>query len=615
MTLQKEFKKMKELIQEVINLIIKFFKTYDLKDEMLTIPKNVKRLGFKSGLLGFGMTLIALIFSFMLKATNMMIERRLILLGIILFMLYNGQQVVNETFRVFSSSESTKYRQIFDNELILRGSQIIGKTSNKVWKRDAVSNMNQVMSNESVLNTIENYLGNLWEQKVKHPSEVLEIISIISMIIVAILTNTSIPQVVFIPLILVFVLISFISSAYVNLNRNMLFERTKEYDNKHDLIINDLLRVPVIVKNDLDMRVNNLQNTINNSNESNMKFYKKLHWSSLFVTTIEVFSQYGIIIFYLLGVEWSSIDLATITQIAAVLAIVKTALEQVSSFIRVLDSNSKRIAILDKEKEDMYSILEVYHKESSKDSEPKVDNINIEPFSIQYIEESENDKPFTLMSEKPIHINKGEIAILYGASGSGKSTFMKMLTERICTAESSSTEIPSTSRFLFYDEVLEFGSLTIYDELFCCSENPNLEKMQGILENLHLWDEIKRNCVDVWKWMKEKKFKQSLSNGQKQRLIIAKILYWLDDEIDVLALDECTSGLDDKQKSDFANAEKVLEYIVKYANPDKNRIIIISTHQHIDGFIEKLSGEYTFKILQFNNKGGYNLVEERFNTF
>ena len=80
--------KFKNLIQEVINLIIKFFKPYGLSDEMLNIPKSVKRMGFKVGVMDLGMTIIALVFAFMLKATNMMIEHKLILLGIILFMLY-----------------------------------------------------------------------------------------------------------------------------------------------------------------------------------------------------------------------------------------------------------------------------------------------------------------------------------------------------------------------------------------------------------------------------------------------------------------------------------------------------------------------------------------------
>lgn len=601
--------KLKNLIREVVNLIIKFFKPYGLSDEMLSIPNSVKRMGFKVGFMNFGMTVIDLTFAFMLKVTNMMIEYRLILLGIIFFMLYRGQQVVREAFYLFESSESKKFELIFEDEIVFRGSQIIGKTSDKVLKYDNSNNLYKVMSNESVLNTIKNYLQNLWRQRIRHTFDIFEMISVIIMLAVAIATNTSISQVVFIPLIFVFVLISFFSSAYISLNREAYYKKHREYNNEQSLIVNDLLRVPVIVRNDLDMRIEKFQKTVIASNENVTKFHKKMNLSRLFVTTMEAFSQYGIIIFYLLGVEWNSINLSTITEIAAVLLIVETALGQISRIAETLNNHNERLTILEKEEKDMSLILEVFHGESAKITTPKiVDNIRINPFSIQYLEESENDKPFTLVSKKQIHINNGEVVILYGPSGSGKSTFMKMLTERIRVEKS--TEIPSTSRFLFYDEKLKFGSLSIFEELFCCEENPDLTKMQMILKNLHLWCEIKSNCFDVWKWMKEKRFDQSLSNGQKQRLILAKMLYWLNDDIDVLVLDECTSGLDDKSETDSADAERILEYIVRYANSDKKRIIIISTHQNIDGFKCKLAGQFIFRNLQFAKEEEKNLVKE-----
>lgn len=605
----KKQERLNTLIREVINLIIKFFKTYGISDELLTIPKNVKHMGFKVGFINLGTTVIALVFAFMLKVTNMMIERRLILLGIILFMLYRGQQVVKEAFHLFESSENKKFELIFEDEIVFRGSQIIGKTSNKVLKYDASNKLYKVMSNESVLNTIKNYLQNMWRQKIQHTFDVFEMISVIIMLTIAILTNTSIDQVVFIPLILIFVLISFFCSAYISLNREAYYKKHREYNNEQSLIINDLLRVSVIVKNDLDMRINKFQKTVIASNENVTKFHKKMNLSRLFVTIMEAFSQYGIIIFYLLGVEWNSITLATITEIAATLIIVETALAQISRIAETLNSHNERLTILEKEEADMSLILDVYHNEAAKISTPKiVDNINIKSFSIQYLEESENDKPFTLVSRKPIHIYNGEVVILYGPSGSGKSTFMKMLTERIRLEKS--IDIPSTSRFLFYDEKLKFGSLSIFEELFCCSETPDLAKMQNILDHLHLWCEIKSNCFDVWKWMKEKQFEQSLSNGQKQRLILAKMLYWLDENIDVMVLDECTSGLDDKTESDSADAERILEYIVRYANSDKRRIVIISTHQNIDGFKQNLASEYTFRNLQFSKEGECNLVRE-----
>lgn len=606
----KKQEKLKKLIQEVLNLIIKFFKPYGLSDKMLNIPESVKRMGFKVGFMNLGMTIIALIFAFMLKITNMMIEYRLILLGMILFMLYRGQEVVREAFHLYESAERKKFDLIFDDEISFRASQIMAKTANKILKYDSANKFYKIMTNEEVINSIKNYLQNLWYQKIQHKFYILEIISVIIMLFVAILTNTAISQEVFIPLIVVFVIISFFSSAYISLNRGKFYEKHKNYNNEQALIINDLLRVPTIVGKDLDMRINRFKKTIIESNENIKNFHNKMNLSRLLVTILEALGQYGIIVFYLLGVEWNSIDLSTITEITATLLIVETALRQISRMADMMNSHSERVNIIEKEEKDILLILDVYNKESEKirTSKDVVNKICVNPFKIQYLEESNNDKPFILTSRNKIQIESGEIVILYGPSGSGKSTFMKMLTERIRIEKS--TEIPSTSRFLFYDEKLKFGSLSIFDELFCCEKNPDLTKMQKILENLHLWSEIKSNCFDVWRWMKEKRFEQSLSNGQRQRLILAKMLYWLNDEIDVLVLDECTSGLDDKAESDSADAERILEYIVRYANSDKKRIVIISTHQNIDGFKRKLSAEYRFKNLMFVKEGECNIVRE-----
>lgn len=605
----KAMKKLKNLIREVVNLITNFFKPYGLQDSMLTIPKSVKKMGFKVGLMNLSMTVISLAFAFLLKLTNMMIEQQLILLGIICFMLYRGQQVVREAFWVFESSESKKFELVFEDEIVFRGSQIIGNVANRVLKFDESNNLYKVMSNESVLNSIKQYLQNVWRQKIQHGFDILEIVSVIAMLVTAIITNTAIPQFVFIPLIIVFVLLSFFSSAYISLNRDEYYRKHRDYNNEQSLIVNDLLRVPVIVKGDLDMRIGKFQKTIVDSNKNVTQFHKKLSLSRLFITVIEALSQYGIIIFYLLNVEWSSINLATITEIAATLVIVETALGYISRIADTLNTHNERLIIIGKEEKDMSLILDVYHQESKKTLQPKaVSDIIINPFSIKYLEESDNDKPFTLTSQNIIRINNGEIAVLSGVSGSGKSTFMKLLTERIRVEKS--TEIPSTARFLFYDEKLKLGSLSIFEELFCCSENPDLTKMQEILENLHLWAEIKSNCFNVWKWMKEKKFENALSNGQKQRLILAKMLYWLDDSIDVMVLDECTSGLDDKSDVDSADAERILEYIVRYCNKDKKRIIIISTHQNISGFKQNLANEYVFRNFQFKKEGEKNIVKE-----
>ena len=84
----------------------------------------------------------------------------------------------------------------------------------------------------------------------------------------------------------------------------------------------------------------------------------------------------------------------------------------------------------------------------------------------------------------------------------------------------------------------------------------------------------------------------------------------MDSDIDVLVLDEATSGLDDKVDTDHADAEKILEYIVRYANKDKKRIVVISTHQNINGLITHLSDEFMFKSFFFVKEGDKNTIKE-----
>jgi len=598
-----------DLFKEVANLWVSFFRPYQLIDPIFAIPSEVRKLGIKVNSFTLISTILSILFSFMLKGTNMLITHKFILLGIIMFMLYRGQQLLSSSLNLFRDSEEAKFHLIFNDEIVFRGSSIIGKVSNRVSRYDPKNKIYRIMDNESVINSIKRYLSTCWQLKIDHCFEIVDSISVILMLIVTVITNDAIPQYLFIPILLFFVVISFFSSAYINLQRNDFQQKNRKLDDQQSLILNDLLRTPSIVQRDLDMRISRFQKTMVESNKNVKSFHRKMNVSRILITAIELFCQYGIILLYLFATDWSSITLATIAELTANIVIVETALSYVSRIAWVMSDHRKSLIIIEKEEEDIKLILEVFHLETEKFSSAKpVETIEVLPFSIRYSKISENDKPFELTSERKIIIDSGEIAILYGPSGSGKSTFEKLLTGRISLEKS--TEIPSTTRFLFYDETLEFGSLSLYEELFCGESSPSLTKMQEILENLHLWAELQANCLDVWEWFKTKTFKNSLSNGQKQRLIIAKMLYWMGSDIDVLVLDEATSGLDDKVDTDHADAEKILEYIVRYANKDKKRIVVISTHQNIDGFIANLNSEFTFKSFFFVKEGDKNMIKE-----
>lgn len=596
-----------KLFKELWKIICSFIKPYKLDESILKMPKNVRKMGIKIEILSLSLTIFSLVFAFILKVTNMMIEQKLFLLGIILYMLYRGEKVLRDAFSLYSDTEYAKYNMIFEDELVLKGTNIIGVTKDRVLKYDENSKIYRIMDNETILNTIKKYLDNLWKHQIKHRFDIIEIISILLMVATAIITNDAIPNNIYISLILIFGSLSFVSSAYINLNRGNYYKKNREFNNEQSIIVNDLLRVPTIVSKDLDMRIARLKKTVINSNKNIKDFHKKMNFTRMIMTIIETLSQYGIIVFYVMNVKLENLTLGSIAQITATLAIVETAIGYMRRFVYALEDNNDRLVALEKESADMKLILETYHNINQKEVNKIVDSINIKPFTIKYLKGSNNDIPFTLRSDKDININKGEVIVLYGPSGSGKSTFMNMLTERIKLEKS--TDIPTTSRFLMYDDKLKFGSLSIYEEIFCDSENPDLLKMKNILKNLHLWEEIEANSKNVWQYMKERKFEHSLSNGQKQRLILAKLLYFLDDNIDALILDECTSGLDDDDKNHI-DACDVLEYIVKYSNKDKKRIVIISTHQNIDKFKDNIKNEYKIRNFKFIKEDNINYIKE-----
>ena len=602
-------KKIKIIFKEVKNLIVTFFRPCRLIDPVFKLPSDVKKLGMRKNWLTLISTIISLAFSFLLKASNMLIQYNFILLRIMLFMLYRGQALLSDALNLFRDSEEAKFSLIFDDSVVYRGSTIIGRVSNRVLKFDNKNSIYRIMDNESVINSIKRYLKTFWGLKIGHIFEIFDTVSVIIMLIVAIITNDSIPQYLFIPMLLFFVATSFFSSAYISLRRDEFHKKNRTLDDEQSVLLNDMLRTPAIISKDLDMRISRFQETMQESNKNVKQFHRKMNFSRIVTTSLELFCQYGIIIFYLLGINWSEISLSTIAEITANLVIVETALGYVFRIANMMSGHRKDILVLETEEEDIKLILNIFNSECEKFSTQKpIKEIKLQPFSIKYSKSSENDKPFELISENEVSLHSGEIAILYGPSGSGKSTFEKLITGRISLEKS--IEIPSTTRFLFYDETLAFGNMSLYDELFCRQASPSLRKMQEILENLHLWSELQNNCKDVWEWLKSKNFKNSLSNGQKQRLILAKMLYWMDSDIDVLVLDEATSGLDDKVDTDNADAEKILEYIVRYANKDKSRIVVISTHQNIDGFKSHLSSEFKFKNFFFEKEGDKNLIKE-----
>ena len=598
--MEKEKFVLKDFMKEVGNNFIRFFINVRGYEKDFEIPKELKKIGNKVGVMNLIMALVSLVFGFVLKLSNLLIEQKVIVLGIALYLFYQAQRAINELYRLIETDDEEKLDFLFENSVISQGGKIILKTLGKVEKKE--EEFWKVMENEEIYNCIKNYVTMMWKVHLEHKFEICQLFSVLVMLGVAIYTNDDIPQYIFIPMLTVFVIASFITTTYVS-NQNRIFnEKDRKARNKRGIIVNDLVRIPNIVQNDTDMRLNQYRRVIKENSADMLRFHKERNTANIILSLFEILFQYGIVISYLWSYYFSTageINLEVIAKVTAVVVILQTAFNYVSRMARMFARYSEKWNKLEEEKKDMELIMNVYTANISFDMTKPITHIVFDEFSIQYPEASMNDLPFTLINNDVIIFEVGDIVILNGPSGSGKSTFMKMATERINVKKSSN--LPATHRYTYFDESLRFGSLSLYDELFCKADEDysvdDRDKMKDILSSLHLWQELQTNCIDVWEALKTKKYKE-ISNGQKQRMILAKILYWLDDSIDVVVLDEATSGLDAHSETEFADAQKIMKYLIEYCNRDKRRIMILATHQELDD-VKAYATENGFKIKEF----------------
>ncbi len=213
---------------------------------------------------------------------------------------------------------------------------------------------------------------------------------------------------------------------------------------------------------------------------------------------------------------------------------------------------------------------------------------------------TQGKESISVLADVSFSVNAGEIIILLGKSGSGKSTFLNLI---------SGIDSPDQGEIRFYNRSLAFHSeaertlfrrknigfifqffnliptLTVRDNLLLPLELNNLlpaekDQVDLLLEKLSLKN-------------KENQYPDTLSGGEQQRIAIARAIIH---NPELVLADEPTGNLDDSTSAQVIHI--LLQFIKSY-----NKTLIMATHnkdlcriadriiQIRNGHLEEISGE------------------------
>ncbi len=189
-----------------------------------------------------------------------------------------------------------------------------------------------------------------------------------------------------------------------------------------------------------------------------------------------------------------------------------------------------------------------------------------------------------------LEVNKGEVVVLMGPSGTGKSTFLRTL---------NFLEIPDEGEIIFDDIKMKDDAVILRQarsRMAFVSQSYNLFPHMTALKNVMYplvkvkkmeKNEAKEKAVEVLKRVglgdKISNYPGQLSGGQKQRVAIARAIAM---QPDLILFDEPTSALDPemtaevlkvmKELADMGTTMIVVTHEVNFAREAADRIVFMS---------------------------------------
>ncbi len=209
----------------------------------------------------------------------------------------------------------------------------------------------------------------------------------------------------------------------------------------------------------------------------------------------------------------------------------------------------------------------------------------------------------TALDDINIHIEKGEFVFIVGSSGSGKTTFMKLLMKEleptsgkvtVCGKDYSKLkrrEVPKIRRKIgmVYQNFRLLKDRTVYE---------NVAFAQRVIETptRYIRRQVPSMLTLVGLANKYKSYPKELSGGEQQRVAVARALV---NSPEILLADEPTGNLDPKNSMDIMN-------LLEDVNKRGTTVVVVTHNREIVNMMQKRVITLKHgKIMSDEKKGGY----------
>lgn len=215
----------------------------------------------------------------------------------------------------------------------------------------------------------------------------------------------------------------------------------------------------------------------------------------------------------------------------------------------------------------------------------KITTIELKDFKGEFYKNlvDEEYKPECIINIPEMSIKAGETVLLSGNSGTGKSTFLTFLRDgdidnkgQIIVNGNEVVDKIGYDKVSMCEAKMRLNSYNILQDITGKTEIKSLSeeqrnKLSEILRDLGLSN---GETADEDEFMKKCEYKsyEQFSTGQQKRLELAKVLFAINDDSQVILLDETVSNV---QKELGENAFKLIK---KYTNRGEPKIVIMISH-------------------------------------